>query len=317
MSLFILLAVLLGGVHPASAAAPKPVTSVALPCISKRQMISPSGDQVAVSCRDHTLQLIDIPSGKTQRSFAADEHVSTYNYSRDGRWFAVGLPNGDVEVVPTSGVGRGKRWKADSRRIDLVEFCPDSSGIVVVAADLPGQVWTLEDAPKRIAGLHSEFSGPSAVAFSPDGKLLVTADGDTVIRFYDTSNWQMLHEYRKQMLEMFVVAFTPDGKHVLLGGADDEITVLDATTADPAQPPAPLGDNIRLIVPFGDASDAILVLTDVEGKRPRKMVVWNSRSGKSTPLMAKDPITAGGMVRGQLWLGSANDKTLEIWRYAE
>src|SRR5260370_162986 len=101
--LLILLAVLAGSTHGVSASAPKPITAVPLPCMSQGQLISPSGDQVAVECRDKTLHLVDIPSGKTQHSFPAEERVSSYNYSRDGRWFAVGLPSGEVEVVPTSG----------------------------------------------------------------------------------------------------------------------------------------------------------------------------------------------------------------------
>src|SRR5437868_3014589 len=108
----------------------KIAATVPLPCESSGQIISPTGDQVAVSCSDHTLRLVDVASGTTQHVFAAEPLIDASKYSRDGRWFAVGLWDGTVEVVPTSGVAAPRQWKGDTRRIETLEFFPDSSAIV-------------------------------------------------------------------------------------------------------------------------------------------------------------------------------------------
>jgi WD40 repeat protein len=312
-SIFLLLLVSLA--QPAGSLGMKSVATVSLPCESAFQMISPKGDQVAVQCEDHTVRLVEVSSGTTERTFGAEAGITHYNYSRDGRWFAVGLSDGTVEVAPTSGTAEARRWKSDTHRIHALEFLPDSSGIVVGPLDRPGQIWDLRGTPKQVATLHSDFAGLIACSFSPDGKLLVTADGDTMIRFYDTANWKMLHEYRGVTLETFGVAFTTEGKHVLIGGPDDHITVLDAATGGEAQKLAKDADVIYQILPFGNDGRVAIAYFDADGKKPPHQSIWNVNSAKSVPLRAERELTGGGVVGGKLWVSSANGKVLDIWVY--
>lgn len=293
----------------------KSAATVALPCESFFQKISPVGDQVAVQCMDHTVRLVNVNSGATERTFGAESPITSYNYSHDGRWFAVGLSDGSVEVVPASGTAAGKRWKSDTRGIRGLEFLPDSSGMVVAAQDRPGQIWDLRGTPKQLATLHSEFAGLLACSFSPDGKLLVTSDGDAVIRFYDTSTWRMLREYRGVTLETFGVAFSTDGKHVLIGGPDDHITVLDAATGAELKKLPKDDDVIFQILPFGNDGQAAITYFDGDGRKPPHQSIWNVNSAKSVPLSAERPLTGGGVVGGKLWVSSSNGKVLDIWVY--
>ncbi len=312
-SIFLLLIASLA--QPAKSAGMKPVTTVPLPCESTFQMISPTGGQVALRCKDNTVLLVNVRSGTTEHSFAAEPSITGYNYSHDGRWFAVGFWDGTVEVVPTSGTAGAKRWKSDTHRIETLEFLPDSGGIVVGPLDRPGQIWDLRGSPKQLATLHSDFAGLLACSFSPDGKLLVTADGDTAIRFYDSSNWKMLHEYRGLTLESFGVAFTADGKRALIGGPDDRITVLDSATGAELQKLAKDTGVVARISPFGSDGQAAILYFDGDGGKPPHLSVWNVNNATSVPLSGERPLTGGGIVNGKLWLSSANGKVLDIWVY--
>lgn len=293
----------------------KPASTVPLPCESNNQLISPAGDQVAVWCSDHTVRLVDAGSGKTEHTFGSQPRITVYDYSRDGRWFAAGLWDGTVEVVPTSGAGQPKRWKSDTRRIHELKFLPDSSGIVVGPLDSPGQIWDLRGTPKQLATLHSDFAGLIHCGFSPDGKLLVTADGDTVIRFYDAATWKMLHEYRGVTLETFAVTFTTDGKRVLIGGPDDRITVLDPATGAELEKLPKEADVVWRILPFGNDGQARIFYFDGDGKKPEHESIWNANTAKSVPVAAERPVTGSGVVDGKLWLSSANGKVLDLWIY--
>jgi WD40 repeat protein len=293
----------------------KPATTVPLPCESTAQMISPTGDQVALRCKDHTLRLVNAPSGTTEHTFGGEQSITSYNYSHDGRWFAVGYWDGSVEVVPTSGAAEGKRWKSDTHRIHELQFLPDSSGIVVGPLDRPGQIWDLHGAPKQLATLRSDFAGLIHCDFSPDGKLLVTADGDTVIRFYDSATWKILHEYRGLTLETFAVTFTTDGKRVLIGGPDDRITVLDPATGAELEKLPKEADVVWRILPFGNDGQARIFYFDGDGKRPEHESIWNVNIAKSVPLPADRPVTGSGVVKGKLWLSKTNGKVLDIWVY--
>ena len=311
----VLLLLFVSFVEAADSSGMKPAATVALPCESHEQLISPTGHQVALRCSDLTLRLVNVDSGTTQHTFGPEPQITGYNYSHDGRWFAVGLWDGTVEVVPTSGASEAKRWKSDTRRIETLEFLPDSGGIVVGALDRPGQIWDLHGAPKQLATLHSDFSGLKACSFSPDGKLLVTADGDTVIRFYDTAAWQMLHEYRGLKLETFAVSTTTDGKRTLIGGPDDRITVLDSATGAEVQKLPKDADVIQQIFPFGNDGQAVIVYVDGDGRKPPHLSVWNVNTAKSVPLATERSLTGGGIVGGKLWVSSTNGNVLDIWVY--
>ena len=302
-------------VQPARGFAMKPAATVALPCESNNQLISPTGEQIAVRCKDGTVRLVNVSSGKTQRIFGPEPQVVTYNYSRDGRWFAVGSWDGTVQVASTSGTGEVKSWKDDSRRIEVLDFPPDSSEIIVAALDRPGQIWDLRGTPRQIAALHSDFAGLLDCSFSPGGKLLLTSDGDTAIRFYDTATWKMLREYRGLTLESFAVAFTTDGKRVLIAGPDDRITVLDSVTGAELQKLSKDPEVIGGIFPFGNDGQAMIHYFDGDGKKPAYRSIWNLNDAKSIPLTAEYPFTSGGIVGGKLWVGSANGNVLNIWVY--
>jgi WD40 repeat protein len=315
LSSSILLLVIASFAQPAAGAGLKPVASVPMPCESRAERISPSGNQVAVWCSDHTVRLVDVHSGTTAHTFGPEPRVSAGYFSHEGRWFAVGFDDGTVEVVPSSGTGEAKRWKSDTRGIGGLEFLPDSSGIVVAASDRPGQIWDLRGTPKQVATLHSDFAGLIACSFSPDGKLLVTADGDTVIRFYDTATWKMLHEDRELTLESFAVAFTTDGRSVLVGGPDDHITVLDSSTGAELHKLAKDADVVELIRTFGTDGQAMINYFDVDGRKPDHRSIWNVNTGQSVPLTADHPLTGSGIVGGKLWVSGSNEKVLNIWVY--
>jgi WD40 repeat protein len=292
----------------------KPVATVHLPCESPSQMVSPNGEQLAVRCKDHSLRLVDIATGREQHVFPGENPVASFAYSRDGRWFAAGMNGGWVEIVPTSGPAAPKRWKADDHRIDTVQFLGGDL-ILVAGADQPGGIWDVRDAPVLRANLHSDFAGLTASAVSDDGKLLATADGDTVLRVYDTSTWKVAHEYRDLKLETFAVPFSSDGKYLLAGGADDHISVLDVASGTEVHRLSGETGYVAAILPLGDNRRAAVVYLDTDGLKPPHAVVWNLDTLKAEPLTAERPLTGGGLVRGKLWVTTATGNSLQAWEY--
>jgi len=306
--------VLLGALS--ASASSKPIAKVQLPCDSKYQDLSPSGTQLAVHCKDHSVRVVNIPEGTERNIFPPEQHANSFVYSQDGSWLAVGFDDGTVEVFPSQGTAPSKRWKASARRIDALYFFPDAKSIVVGPVDSPAQVWELADTPVRRASLPFEFGGLNACAVSPDGKLLVAAGDDTVLRWYDTATWQKTREYHGFLLETFALTFTPDGKHVLAGGADARITVLDAATTKPLrQMPPEAGSYIVGIDLLGDKQRAVTVYLDDAGEKPPHELVWDFTTAKSVALKSDAPLTCGGIIGGKLWVCSAQGKNLTLSQY--
>ena len=303
-------------VFASAAFAAQPVAKVQLPCESNSQALSPTGAQLAVACKDHSLHLVEIPEG-TERALApAEPRVSDFAFSPDGSWLALGFGNGDVQLVSTHDAAASKHWNTGTRRIDGLYFLPDATAVFVVPVDSPGQVWEFAEAPRRVASLPVDFGGITASAASPDGKLLVTAGGDTVLRWYDTTTWKQTHEHRGFLLETFALAFTPDGKHVVAGGADSRLTLFDAASAKQVrQLPPDAGSYIVDIEFLGRTQRAATIYLDDAGGKPPHGVVWDLANTKSANISPDGTPTCAGVVGTKLWGCRTEGKTLIISQY--
>jgi WD40 repeat protein/serine/threonine protein kinase len=71
------------------------------------------------------------------------------------------------------------------------------------------------------------------VAFSPDGKRVVTASGDNTARVWDAVTGKALTEPLKHNDKVNYAEFSPDGKWVLTASDDETARVWDAATGDP------------------------------------------------------------------------------------
>jgi hypothetical protein len=302
-----------------SAAAATHIADVPLPCDSRDQTLSPDGAQLAARCKDHSLHILSVPDGKALRVIPAEPRAESLAYSPDGHWMAVGFGDGMIELDSTNGASPSKRWQASPRPIEALQFFPDASKLVAGPGDSSGQVWQLSASPKLLATLPSDFGGITACAVSPDGKLLVVAGGDTVVRWYNTATWQKTAENRDFLLDTFAIAFAPDGKEVLLGGADARITITDAATAKPIrQSPPDAGSSVAVLDVFGGQKTADLktaaIYFDDAGEKPPHQQIWQLSDAKSIARSDAAP-SCEAVVAGKLWLCIAEGQTLRISQY--
>jgi WD40 repeat protein len=66
-----------------------------------------------------------------------------------------------------------------------------------------------------------------SVAFSPDGKHIVSGSGDNSVRVWDASTGDKLKELKGHTNQVTSVAFSPDGKHIVSGLYDNSTWVWD------------------------------------------------------------------------------------------
>jgi WD40 repeat protein len=298
-----------------AAAALRSVAKVTLPCESSSQDLSPDGTQLVAHCKDHSLHLVGIAHGEDRVVVPAGKEQTSDVFSQDGNWLGVGFADGTVRVLSTHDAAFAQEWKASSESIRLLYFLPAAKVVLVGPLDSPGSAWDFSQTPSLRATLPVDFGGVLDAAATPDGKLLVTAAGDTVLRWYDTTTWQKTREYRDFLLDTFSLEFMPDGKQLVAAGADSRITVLDAATAQKVrQMPPQAGQFIDWLELLGDGQQVLAVYFEDVGGKPPHVLIWDLAAGTSVPFTTDFKPTCGGTVAGKFRVCRTEGETLTIFQ---
>jgi WD40 repeat protein len=73
------------------------------------------------------------------------------------------------------------------------------------------------------------------VAFSPDGKQVVSGSWDNTVRLWDAATGTALQTLEGHLSSVASVAFSPDGKQVVSGSWDNIVRLWDAATGTALQ----------------------------------------------------------------------------------
>lgn len=305
---------------PASAQTLRHAASVRLPAEVTFVKFSPAGNQMAVSSRDGKLWLVALPSGEIQGEIdLGNQRPTRIAYSGAGRWVAFGDLAGSVTITSASPRERTRRtWSVSKHRIGSLALSRDGTRLAVAGLDEPGAIWNVAGEPKLEASLHSNFSGPFAMAFSPDDRLLLVADGDTVVRLYETESGRQLAANEEFLLDSFAAEFTLDGKQVLVGGADRTLTVLDSANLEALKKMPARNGAIRALLPMPDGAHVVAAYASADDPRkPPQVLIWDLRSGSSRTVSDDRRLSAEGLVGSELWLATVEGKTVELLKLQE
>ncbi|HKR59134.1 MAG TPA: WD40 repeat domain-containing protein [Pyrinomonadaceae bacterium] len=209
-----------GSVNGSSESAPR-LTSIAL---------SPNGKVIASAGNDYAISLWNATTGKELHTFlnpsGGTVAVDKVAFSPDGRVIGAIYEGSTITFWSVATRKQLSSIKADSA--SSFAFSPDGKEIIVGNNDGSIKLWDITGGKElRAFAGHTDwqgsmFSGPvvHAVAFSPDGKTLVSGDADSTVKLWDKATGNLLRTYEEHTSEVRSVAFSPNGKLILSGGYD-------------------------------------------------------------------------------------------------
>ena len=70
----------------------------------------------------------------------------------------------------------------------------------------------------------------NSVQYSRDGMRIVSSSGDTTVKIWNSSSYELIATMNGHTSYVYFVNFSPDGKKIISGSADNTIKVWNATT---------------------------------------------------------------------------------------
>jgi WD40 repeat protein len=206
---------------------------------------------------------------------------------------------------------------------------PTGTSRVVVTADgkkiIAGnsdalRCWDIESGQELL--LFKETKGVIwALAFSPDGRRLISAGGDRMARLFDLETGKKLQEFQGHADAVWGAVVLPGGKEVLTGSWDQTLRVWDVETGKQVRTFEGVLDKVRCLVVSPDGKTvAAGHFTETPDKvRAGTVRIWDIESGREIRAMpghAAEVAAIAYSADGKMLASSGYDKTLRLWDVA-
>lgn len=150
------------------------------------------------------------------------------------------------------------------------------------------------------------------LAFSPDGKKIVSGARDKTIKIWDVDSGERIATLVGHGKQVNSVSFSPDGKKIVSGGGDSTINIWDSDS----------GRIIDVLEGHKNAVYSTFFSPDgkkiISGSYDRTIKIWDPDSGRKITTLNGHTglvLSVSASPDGKKIISGSNDKTIRIWDF--
>ncbi len=282
---------------------------------------SPDGSTLVSGGEDLTVRLWDVATGECLAVWVAHTGwVRFVAFSPDGRSIATASYDRSIKIwmYPSAHYLQGRGYANGSampkarllRRQRLRQQCKP-------LRVEPSDVGKIPDFSKKsgicASSLHTltgHQQPVSSIAFSPDGRQLVSSSFDKTIKVWDTNSGKCLKTLLGHRSRIWTVAFHPNGRTIASGGDDNHTKIWDLKR----------GRCIKTIVGHTNAILSVKLSPDgnylASGNEDNTIKIWDVNGSKIERILREHTNRVWSVAfspDGRLLASGSADYTIKIW----
>ncbi len=159
-------------------------------------VFSPNGRWLAAGGAGEVLRLWDLQTAQpAQELSTGEDQLLSLAFSPDGQSLAVGALSGSVTLWRSGESQPARVLRESGSFAGALSFAPDGQSLAYGGGDPVIALWRLSGSSLVLTQPGPTRAGLAALAYTPDGRLLIAAFWDHTLRCYNPTSGALLHSF--------------------------------------------------------------------------------------------------------------------------